>query len=87
MKGIVYILRSNTGRYYIGSTDNLDRRLLQHHRGHTQTTRNMNEFSLVFKEEFDSLSLARKVEQKLKKLKRKDYVEKIILDGFIKLKT
>jgi hypothetical protein len=29
----VYILRGSYGRYYIGSTENLDRRLAEHRRG------------------------------------------------------
>ena len=38
--GIVYILQSQqTQRYYIGSTTNLARRLKDHERGNTKTTR------------------------------------------------
>ena len=40
---------------------------------------------LVFKQEFDSLETARKIERKIKNLKRKDYIEKIINDGYIKI--
>jgi len=40
---------------------------------------------LVFKQEFGSLAIARKIERKIKKLKRKDYIEKIVTDGYIKM--
>ncbi len=41
--------------------------------------------SLVLVQEYDSLGVARKIERKVKKLKRKDYIEKIISDGYIKI--
>lgn len=33
MKGYTYILQVRDGRYYVGSTDNIDRRLAEHQRG------------------------------------------------------
>ena len=86
MKGTVYIIKNNKGRLYIGSTDNLERRLRQHKSGCTQTTRNMGEIELVFRQNFENLKMARIIERRLKKLKRKDYIEKIIKEGFIKIK-
>ena len=40
----------------------------------------------VFCQEFPTIEEAKKVELKLKKLKRKDYIEKIVKDGYIKMK-
>jgi len=85
MSAYVYILEDNGGKYYIGSTNNLDTRMRQHNNGHTQTTRNMDEPVLVFSQEYATLKKARDVERRLKKLKRKDYIRKIITDGFIKI--
>ncbi len=85
MKGFVYILKDTKDRFYIGSTDNIERRLYQHSRGSTHTTHRMDQPALVFSQEFESLKKAREIERKLKKLKRKDYIEKIILDGYIKI--
>ena len=85
MKGWVYILKDTKGRFYIGSSNNLERRLIQHKNGHTQTTRNMGEVKIVLAQEYSSLSLARKIENRLKNLKRKDYIEKIVNDGYIRL--
>ena len=83
--GYVYILKNSKGKYYIGSTSDLDRRLKQHLSGHTYTTARMSDFDLVFSQKFNSLEESRKIELKLKKLKRKDYIEKIIKEGYIKL--
>jgi len=84
MNGTVYILQSRAnGRFYVGSTTDLNRRIEQHARGQTSTTRRMGEFDLVFSQEFATLELARKAELKLKSWKRKDYLEKIVNDGKI----
>lgn len=85
MKGSVYILKDANNKLYIGSTDNIERRLYQHSRGSTHTTHRMDNPALVFSQEFESLKKAREVEKRLKKLKRKDYIEKIISDGYIKV--
>lgn len=86
MESFVYILQDAGGRYYIGSTDNLRRRLNAHRAGYTQTTRNMNSPRLVFNQTFSSLKEARSMEKWLKGLKRKDYIAKIISDGRIRKK-
>ena len=86
MKGFIYILKSDLGVYYVGSTSDIDRRLRQHKSGTTRTTRNKNIQNLVFLQEYNFLSQARKIEKKIKNLKRKDYIERIIADGYIKVK-
>lgn len=83
MKAFLYILQSNSGRYYIGSTNDLKRRLDQHARGHTSTSKRLNTTRLVFFQEFSSLVDARKQEQKIKRWKRKDFIDKIVRDGTI----
>jgi predicted GIY-YIG superfamily endonuclease len=84
-KGFVYILKDDSSRYYIGSTTDVDRRGVQHSSGHTPSTHRMKNPKLVLKQEYPTLEIARKIELKLKKLKRKDYIEKIIADGKIKM--
>jgi len=84
-RGFVYILRDNKGKLYIGSTSDIMRRMKQHASGHTQTTRNMKNAELVLQQEYDSLATARKVEKAIKTMKRKDYIAKMIEDGYIKL--
>ncbi|PYL85785.1 MAG: hypothetical protein DMF17_07365 [Verrucomicrobia bacterium] len=41
----VYILRGASGRYYFGSTDDLERRITEHQRGDNHTTRHSAEQS------------------------------------------
>ena len=86
MSGYIYILQDDNKKFYIGSTDNLQKRLHQHALGHTQTTRNMKNPKIAFSQKFESLQLARKIELRLKRLKRRDYIEKIVKDGYIKMK-
>jgi len=82
----VYILESvKDGRYYIGSTIDLKKRLKHHKCGATPSTKRFGELRLVFQQYYDKIEDARYVERKLKKLKRKDYIKKIINDGFIKI--
>ena len=85
MAGFVYILKDIRGRLYVGSTIDIRRRIKQHMTGHTQTTRNMSQPKLVFSQKYFSLQEAKTIEKKLKSLKRKDYLEEIIMDGVIKM--
>jgi predicted GIY-YIG superfamily endonuclease len=63
----VYILRGASGRHCIGSTVDLQRRIEEHRRGHTHTTRRLGgEIELVGSKEFASLAEARQAEQFLK---------------------
>ncbi len=62
----VYVLRDYTGKLYKGLTNNLERRLKEHQRGHTKTTSKMSEISLVYKEEHQDFQTARKRELYLK---------------------
>jgi putative endonuclease len=78
----VYILRSlKNNSYYIGSTSNIEKRLLQHNSGSTYTTKKLRPLVLARFISCDSLIQARQTEYKLKKYKRKDIVEKVIADG------
>lgn len=84
----VYILQSKRDkRFYIGSTVDIKKRLKHHQGGFTPSTKRFGELDLIFSQEYLSLKEARIIERKLKKLKRKDYIEKIIKDGFIKMRS
>jgi len=83
---IVYILKSLTdGRYYIGSTKDLKERLRHHWKGYTYSTKRFGGVTLVFTQEYKTIKEARTIERKLKKMKRRDYIEKIIKEGVIKM--
>ena len=81
----VYILKFAKGAFYIGSTTDLNRRMKQHATGHTHSTNRLGEGVLVLKQDYQTLKDARSVEYKLKKLKRRDYIAKIVEDGYIKV--
>ena len=83
----VYILKSlRDSRYYIGSTANLEQRIKHHFAGYTPSTNRFGKLELVFAQEYKYLEEARRIERKLKKLKRQDYIERIISEGIIKIR-
>jgi putative endonuclease len=78
----VYILKSQkNNRYYIGSTNNLSRRLNQHKLGQVMSTRLLRPLEFVAFIKCLDLADARRAEYRLKKYKRKDILEKTIKDG------
>lgn len=82
----VYILENKKGEFYIGSTLDLERRIKEHIKGYTFTTKRIKAFNLVFSQKYENLKDARKIEYKLKKLKRHDYIARIVKEGFLKIK-
>ena len=46
----------------------------------------MKSFNLVFSQKYENLKNAGKVESRLKKLKRHNYIDNIVKDGFIRIK-
>ena len=65
-------------RFYIGSTNDLIRRLKEHNRGKTRSTRFTKPFELVFKERYNTSLEARRRERYIKKQKSRKYIEKLI---------
>lgn len=83
----VYILESlKSGRYYIGSTTNLEKRIKKHTSGAVHTTRRFLPLRLVFYKEYSDIKEAMRIEYRLKRLKRKDYLKKIVDSGKIFLR-
>ena len=69
----VYVLKSKKdGNCYIGSTDNLKRRFVEHSEGIVQSTKNRRPLELVYYEAYKDLKDARKREHSLK-LKSRAY--------------
>ena len=65
----VYIVRG-AQRYYIGATENLERRIAEHRRGSNHTTRRFGrEVILIASQQILSMSEARALERKLKRKK------------------
>ncbi|HLE48917.1 MAG TPA: GIY-YIG nuclease family protein [Patescibacteria group bacterium] len=70
----VYILRTSSNTLYIGQTNNLKKRLLEHKSKSGKSAKYMryfDSFKLVFKEKFKTRSESMKREAQLKKLTKK----------------
>ena len=66
----VYILKGASQRYYIGSTENLARRIEEHRRGSNSTTRRFGgKLELIGAKELSSIAEARKLEILLRRKK------------------
>ena len=82
----VYILQSQkNNRFYIGSTENIQRRFKEHCDGLVFSTKNIRPLELVFFQNYICIKEARKIEYKLKKLKSRKIIEQIIADKKIKM--
>ena len=68
----------SSGKYYIGSTDNLDKRLVRHNKEYSKYTKSKGPFRVAYKEEFETRSEAKKREYYIKSLKSKIVIEKLI---------
>ena len=75
----VYILRSKKdGRYYVGHTDDLERRMMEHENGKSPYTRNRGPWILVKVEEYETRSEAMKREREIKRRKSRGYIDRLI---------
>jgi putative endonuclease len=75
----VYILQSEvTGRYYIGSTGDLDDRLRRHNGGRSKSTKSGAPWKVVYTEVHGGRSEAISRERELKSWKSRVKLEKLI---------
>ena len=83
----LYVLKSIIDKkYYIGSTNNIERRLEEHNRGQTKSTKFRKPFLLVLKEEYTTIEEVKYIEKKLKSFKNKKIIDRIVAEGIIRLK-
>ena len=76
----VYVLRSvRTGRYYIGSTHDVGRRLAEHNRGKSASTKGFRPWELAHSEQFEHLAQARQREAYLKAQKSRAFLDSVIV--------
>jgi putative endonuclease len=73
---IVYSLKLD--KFYIGSTNNLERRLQDHNRGKTAFAKQGMPWELKYYEEFKSKTEAYNRELEVKKRKDRNYIKKLI---------
>ncbi|NTW33624.1 MAG: GIY-YIG nuclease family protein [Bacteroidetes bacterium] len=76
MECYLYILYSPIlNKYYVGSTNNINRRLYEHNIGHSIYTRKGIPWELKGKKAFSILEEARTEERRIKKCKSRKYIE------------
>ena len=72
----VYVIRSYVdGRFYVGFTRDVVKRLKEHNSGKTQSTKGYTPWQLFFLEEYESRIAARKREVYLKSGIGKEYIK------------
>ncbi len=66
-KYFVYLMKCSDGKYYIGQTENIERRVNMHNSGYVKSTKSRLPVCLVGYEEYSSRNEARWREHNLKK--------------------
>ncbi|MDD5251679.1 MAG: GIY-YIG nuclease family protein [Patescibacteria group bacterium] len=75
MVTVLYILKNTKGSYYVGVTEDIQRRLSEHNVGKSLATRGRGPWDLVYTETFPSPQEAKRREYQIKQKKRKSYIE------------
>lgn len=79
MKFFTYILLSTkTNRFYVGSTQDLEKRVNSHNRGEVKSTKHGIMWKLVYSEEYKTRSAAFKREHEIKSKKSRKFIEALI---------
>jgi len=74
-----YIIKSEqTGKHYIGSTSDVEKRLCQHNNGANRSTKGKEPWKLVYKEVFKDKKLAWARERQIKSYKGGEAFKKLI---------
>ncbi|MFH1188730.1 MAG: GIY-YIG nuclease family protein [bacterium] len=75
----VYVLRDKTDwKLYKGVTNDMKRRLFEHKRGKTKTTRCMQDIEVVYIETYNDFADARKCEIYLKTAAERRFIKKVL---------
>jgi len=78
MSFYLYILRSrSTGKFYVGHTENVVKRLSEHNQDRSPSTRRRGPWQLVYTEEFATRSEASRRERAVKKMKSHAWIEEL----------
>ena len=76
----VYILKNDlSGRHYIGSTMDLERRISEHNRGQTKSTKQKGIWEIVYTEEFNNILEAKRRERQIKSYKGGNAFKKLVM--------
>ena len=72
----VYVLKSEENwRFYVGMTENVERRFVEHNSGKTKSTKGYKPWKLFFKEEYETRLEARNREKYLKSGVGKEFIK------------
>jgi len=63
----VYVIQNEASRFYIGLSDNVDRRAARHNAGESRWTKNRGTWRIVWRSDELSLREARRLENRLKR--------------------
>ena len=76
----VYILYSQTiDKYYVGHTDNIERRLSEHNSGKTRYTSTQgNPWRVMYSEQYDTRAMAMAREREIKSKKSRKYILNLV---------
>ncbi len=78
MEFFTYILKSqSSGQYYVGHTENLDKRLTKHNNGEVKSTKGKGPWELIYYEVFSSRRDAYLREQFIKRKKSRKFIESL----------
>ncbi|MBU1557388.1 GIY-YIG nuclease family protein [Patescibacteria group bacterium] len=75
----VYVIKSDKDYIYTGQTNNLKDRLLRHNSGREKYTKNKGCFKIIYKETYNTRSVAMKREKELKSGKGREWIKNNIL--------
>lgn len=76
----IYILYNSViNRYYIGSTNDLMRRLEEHNRGQTKSTRQKGNWLIIYKETYKTILEAKRREKVIKSYKSGNAFKKLLM--------
>lgn len=75
----VYILKNNlTNKHYIGSTNDLGRRIAEHNRGQTKSTKRKGTWEIIYTEDYISVLEAKRRERSIKSYKGGNAFKKLL---------
>lgn len=79
MEYTLYILQSTkNGRYYVGSTEDIKKRLVKHNNGEVKSTKAYRPWKIVYSESFVTREEAYRRELQVKSWRKREAIEKLI---------
>ena len=72
-----YILKLKDNSYYVGSTNDLTKRLENHSKGYVKSTKNKLPFILIYTENYKNRSEAQSREYQIKRWKKRSAIERL----------